>query len=66
MYVWFTFLRKCFGLYFLLKDMETMLGLKKAEAGNDLVSVKKRKNKNKKTASRIPDVEYEEWNGISS
>ncbi|KZT69924.1 DEAD-domain-containing protein [Daedalea quercina L-15889] len=41
---------------------ETMLGLKKAEAGSDLVASKKRKSKLKATVKK---EEFEEWEGIA-
>lgn len=38
-------------------DNETIVGLRKAEAGSDLVSVKKKKKE-------PVEEEYEEWGGI--
>ena len=40
---------------------ETMVGLKKVEAGTDLVAAKKRKLKGKKAPVK---EEFEEWGGI--
>jgi hypothetical protein len=41
-----------------------MLGLKKVEARDDLVTAKK--GKTKREAVTAPAVEYEEWHGIGS
>ena len=41
-----------------------MVGLKKVEAGTDLVAAKKRKPKTKKAPVNEEDGEFEEWGGI--
>ena len=41
-----------------------MVGLKKVEAGTDLVAAKKRKPKTKKAPVKEEDGEFEEWGGI--
>ena len=46
--------------YSFAPDHETMVGMKKVEAGDDLVPVKVRKAKKGPTKK-----EYEEWSGIS-
>ena len=43
---------------------ETMVGLKKVEAGTDLVAAKKRKPNAKKTPMKAEGGEFEEWGGI--
>lgn len=53
-----------FLLITLAVDNETMLGLKKAEAGNDLVDVKKSKKLVKKSKVEEQDEDEEEWGGI--
>ncbi|KAH9941652.1 DEAD-domain-containing protein [Epithele typhae] len=55
------------GMHSIADDMvagqyhETMVGLKKVEAGSDLAPAKKRKAKGK----RVKEQEFEEWHGIS-
>ena len=49
----------------LLADHENMVGLKKVEAGTDLVPAKARKQKAKAKA-RAKEEEQEEWGGIGS
>ena len=49
----------------LLADHENMVGLKKVEAGTDLVPAKTRKQKAKAKA-RAKEEEQEEWGGIGS